>query len=810
MSEHHNYPDDADGWSEGMDVLSPAHLHERYPNYANQIENTVVQDRRDAATVDAASVLGPILADRLGHDLYSHQAVAIERLLDGENVSVATSTASGKTYVYALYFAVLKERDPGATALFLYPTKALSRDQEEALNALYRELDLDVTVEVYDGDTPQDRRRRIRERADIVISNFAGINAYLAHHAKWRNVFANCELLAIDETHSYTGIHGMHVAWTIRRLRRVLAYYGSDPQLVCTTATIGNPAEHARRLTGDRFSVIDDDGSGHGRRRLVFWDPPLDEDDLDDEYDLEDYLAAKRNATTEASEVLAHLGLHGVQTLMFTRSRQGTERATKQARWAADDHPNGGRFSVEPYHAGHGKGSRRGTEHQLKSGQLDGVISTNALELGIDIGSVDATIVTGYPGTRQSFWQQVGRAGRGQADSLAVLIARADAIDRYILEHPEYLLGDEMEDAVLALENNAVYARHLLCAAAELPLTDEDTRWFGDDDRLRRAVEMWRDAGKLVGDLERGVQYDGPPRPQAGISMYATSGEQFDVRCENGEIDMEPIDRDRAYREFHPGALLLHDGTEYEVIDLEEGVPRPSVTVRQASTNEYTRTLSEKDVSDLELHEARDLGDGYRLCFGMGTVSIHYSHYKRIDIRSGRATGAPQPTNLPPLELRTQLMWVETSEALFERTISPLPEDDLVRPSDGSAITPEEWTFLGGLHGAEHAMIKMAPLTLQMEKSDLGGLSTMRHPETSGPTWFVHDTVTGGIGFAKGIFEHAETVMGKTLERVETCGCEGLNGCPACLMDTQCGSGNEPLHSPATTSVLDVVLSRFN
>ncbi|WP_135820929.1 DEAD/DEAH box helicase [Halostella litorea] len=801
--------DDASGWSERADVLSPDHLRERFPGYEDQIEHVATQPGAEAEYVDAASVLGADLADALGHDLYTHQAAAIERLLDGENVAVATSTASGKTYVYALYFALLKRRDPDARALFCYPTKALSRDQERALNDLYDDLGMDVTVAVYDGDTPRDRRRAIREGADVVVSNFAGINVYLAHHRKWRDAFANCRLLAVDESHSYTGVHGMHVAWTLRRLRRVLDYYGSDPRIVCTTATIGNPVEHAEALTGAPFVAVDDDGSPHGRRRIVLWDPPFD-DDVAEEFDIDEFLGAKRSANDEAASVLAHLGLNGVQTLTFARSRQGVELAAKAAERAAGEHPSGNYLSVEPYHAGHGKESRRGTEHRLKSGDLDGVVSTNALELGIDVGSVDAAVTAGYPGTRQSFWQQVGRAGRGTADALGVLVARADAIDQYVLENPDYLLGDAMEDAVVDLDNDVVYARHLLCAAQELPLDRDDARWFGGADRLERAVGMWRAAGRFVGHLDHGVQYDGAPRPQADISMYAASGEQFDVRCENGEIEMEPIDRQRAYRDFHPGALALHDGAEYEVTDLVEDVPQPYVSVREVRTNEYTRTQSEKSVSDVERERVRDLGGGYRLCFGTGTVSVHYSHYERVDVSTGKPKGPPEATGLPPVDLRTQLMWVETPRDLFERVVAAIPDDKLAEPSGAASLGTKEWTFLGGLHGAEHAMIKLAPLELRMDKGDMGGLSVNRHPETGVPTWFIHDTVEGGIGFAKGIYEHADAVLARTRERVADCDCGGVNGCPACLMDVQCGNGNEPLHAPATVEVLDAVLERLD
>ncbi|MFP4218829.1 MAG: DEAD/DEAH box helicase, partial [Salinarchaeum sp.] len=761
----------------------------------------------EAATVDPYTVLDPALAAPFANavgELYTHQATALEQLEDGENVCVATSTSSGKTYVYALQIARHHLADPASTALLVYPTKALSRDQEQELNEFFDALGLDIAVRVYDGDTPTDRRKRIRETADVIISNFAGVNVYLAHHPRWSTFLANCRLLAIDESHTYTGVHGMHVAWTIRRLRRLLAHYGSDPQLVCTSATIGNPGEHSRRLTGESVSVVADDGSPRGQRDIAFWKPPVDEDALDEEADIKDFQAAQTNPVREASALLAHLGLNGLQTLVFTKSRTSAELAAKYAGRAAGEHPASGYLDVEPYHAGLGKETRRSTEYQFKHGHLDGVTSTNALELGIDIGSMDATILTGYPGTRQSFWQQVGRAGRGEADALSVFVAGADAIDQYILDSPEYVLGDAIEDAVIGLENNPVYAQHIRCAAQERPLTDVDRQWF-DGDRLDQAVEMWVDAGELAGDLSRGVRYTGAPRPQMDISMYASSDTQFTVRCRDGEIDMEPIDKERAYRDHHEGALFLHNGVQYEVVEFVEDTPSPYVTVEAVRTNEYTETVSEKTVRDITPEATRELGDGYRVAWGTGTVEIHYTRYRRKDIHSGEVTTSFRPTGLPPIELRTHLMWIETPPTL---------QDDILRAvtgSDPATLTDSDVMeiFGGGLHGAEHGMIKLTPLELRMDTSDLGGLSTPLHPETGVPTWFIHDAVEGGLGFSKRIYEQVTSIAERTRERVAACDCAGTGGCPACIMDSQCGNQNRFLHTEATVLVLDRLLEHL-
>jgi DEAD/DEAH box helicase domain-containing protein len=390
-----------------------------------------------------------------------------------------------------------------------------------------------------------------------------------------------------------------------------------------------------------------------------------------------------------------------------------------------------------------------------------------------------------------------------------VLVPRGDAIDQYILDNPGYLLADDVEDAVVNLTNDAVYARHLLCASAERALTWADAEWFGSEDRLERAVEMWSDAGQLTGDLDRGAQYDGPPRPQADISMYASTGEQYDVRCTNSEIDMELLGKDRVYREYHPGALTLYHGQQYEVTDVVEDVARPYVELREVSTREYTQTLSDKQVKDIENRRQIDLGDGYALHAGMGTVDVQYHSFQRIKLDTGQPVGPPEATGLESISLRTQLMWVELPERALERVFSEIPSESILAAPEDSPLGDQEWTLAGGLHGAEHGMIKLAPLALRLDNSDMGGLSTLAHPEVKSPVWFIHDAVEGGVGFAHSIYDHFEAVASKTRERVDACHCGRDDGCPACLMSSQCGNENEPLHRYATTAVLDAVLERL-
>ncbi len=344
----------------------------------------------------------------------------------------------------------------------------------------------------------------------------------------------------------------------------------------------------------------------------------------------------------------------------------------------------------------------------------------------------------------------------------------------------------------------------MLCAAHEQPLTAADREWF-DGDRLDRAVEMWRDAGRLAGDLSRSVRYTGAPRPQSSVSVYAAADIQFDVRCRDGEIDIEPVDRERAYRDHHEGALFLHDGVQYEVVEFSEDYPNPHITVQAVQTEEYTETVSEKTVRDLQPESARDLGDGYRVACGTGTVEIHYTHYRRREIRTGAACGPLQPTGLEPIELTTDLVWVETPPSLQDEILASVTGSDADTLSEGEVMD----VFGGGLHGAEHGMIKLTPLELRMDTSDLGGLSTPLHAETGVPTWFIHDAVDGGLGFSTRIYDRIERIAARTRERVDACDCTGTAGCPACIMDSQCGNQNQYLHTEATVAVLDRLLEHL-
>lgn len=785
-------------------TLDAAGLKQSYPNYYGQIEHVYTQDEKQAQTVPANTVVPDRIADRLEHDgLFTHQAEALEALGNDENVCVSTSTSSGKTLVYALQIAENYLNNKDTTAMLVYPTKALSRDQKESLDDLYDQLGLDISVAVYDGDTPSNESPQIRENANVVITNFSGLNVYMPFYPKWSRVFQNMELIAIDESHSYTGVEGMHVSWIMRRFKRILDEFEATPQYVMTSATIGNPAEHSMALTGEEVTVIDNDGSPSGKRDIVFWNPPVTGGNEDDG------IVERAPANQEATQLLTHLAARDVQTLMFSRARATTELNSERVKQILrnDDNPITGRdVNVEPYNAGHGKETRRNTEDKLKNGELDGVISTNALELGIDIGSVDATVMCGYPGTRQSFWQQLGRSGRGTSDALSVLVADYDNIDQYIMENPEYVLGDNIEDAVVDNSNNPVYAKHILCAANEIPLMERDKTYFGDE-RLEGVVKMWKRAGKLVGDLEAGVQFNDRTRPQSDVSLYATSDDQFQVNCENGSLDMEPIDRERVYREFHEGAVHLHRGDTYEVTSVNKNGKHPSVTLnKDNSIDYYTQAESDVTIRDLEKRESRTIGD-FELCWGVGQVEAHYHSYVQKNIGSDTVIGGPFPTNNDPIEMRTQMLWMEMTDEVESTLINHYIDEDADTDEDELRAAPKE--YLGGMHALEHGIIGMAPLELMMDKNDLGGQSVFNHPELDNGAIIIYDGVPGGLGFSKSIYNQFEDIVSHTGEMIHTCACPGNEGCPACVMSSNCGDNNEPLQTDVSVGIVDALLDNW-
>ena len=832
---------------------------------------------REAETVPAHTVLDPILADRYPFEPYSHQAAALQALRADEHVCVSTSTASGKTHVYGLEIArrlleagVLAhdgtravDRNEAATALCLYPTKALTNDQRDALDALYDELGLDVRVRVYDGDTPTAERRSIREDADVVLTNVQALNVYLEHHDRWSRFYGALEVVAIDESHTYTGVQGMHAAWILRRLERVLEYWGGDSTYALASATVGNPAAHSEALLGAPVTVVDDDGSPQGSRDVVLWNPPPRErsdgkssettsatGEGDGESPDCDGVADRVPASVDAPKVFGHLTADGVGTLLFCPSRKLTELSVQRAKAhvrASTRTYGEAAARIEPYHAGLGKRTRHARETEFKTDALCGLATTSALELGIDIGSLEATVLMGYPGQRQSFRQRIGRAGRGTARSLAVLVADHRTLDQYVVSNPEYLLESDVEDAVVDTSNDAVFASHLLCAADEIALGTADFGSFADADRLRAGIEMWRRAGRLEGHPEAAVHYVGPPRPQTDVNVYGTDGSDYRLRLADGvdrdrwglpeALDLEPVDRNRAARDYHEGAVRLHGGQQFEVVAVSDSRATPVIELAPVDVDYYTRTRTDVNVVDADSEESRTV-NGFELHFGRGTVLVHHDAYDRVSIGNSETVEAGIPTGTDPIAMETQLCWVEVPKAI-ERTLVETYRDYGVETGvDADAADPPHLGYVAGLHAAEHATIQTAPLELRVDKGDLGGLATLvldshyaddgadpgsvpeslraaehdidaRSRRLDGPPasgWFIYDGVEGGLGFARAIYESFEALAARARDQLRECRCGRPNGCPACTFDENCGNDNRPLLRASAVDTLELLL----
>ncbi len=706
--------------------------------------------------------------DRAAIRLYRHQVEAIQTVRGGGNVVLSTPTASGKTLAFNLPVFERLAADPEATALYVYPMKALANDQLATLRALERSTGLRFGAAAYDGDTPQNIRPRIRNQSRLVVTNPYGLHYYLPHHHLWARFFSNLAVVVIDEAHWYRGVFGSNVALVLRRLRRILDHYGADPQFMLASGTIANPAEHGERLVGMSCEVIAADGAAHGPKHFLVWDTAR---------------LAGRSAHRQVADLLALHAKQGCQTICFTVSRQMAELT---ARWAAEQAP--GRRIV-PYRAGYRPEDRRRIEQALKEGTVDGVASTNALELGIDIGGLDAAILASYPGTMMSTWQQAGRAGRGSGTALVTLVAFEGPLDQYLARHPQELLSKPHEHAVVDLDNPYILNGHVLCAAAELPVTDREEACFGP--RLSDALAHWEQKGRLT-RTSAGWIHHGRGRPVGEVSLDAIDAGRVEVRCGDGNGDassgrgrlLEVLSERRAYASAHPGAILYHQGDSYRILSLD--LARGVATARQVATEEYTEPINQPSVTVTAERRRRPLGGngrgtGSTLFVGTVDVTDQFIGYRRKHYDRVVQT---HDLELPPVEFATVGVWCAVSSRIR----------DAVRGAGG------DW--LGGLHAAEHTMIHLLPMFAMCDKRDVGGMSTAAHPDVGGgAVIFIYDGYPGGIGIAEKAFEVFEQLASAAFEMVRDCACE--EGCPSCVYDRQCGNDNQFMDKQAALLILD-------
>lgn len=726
---------------------------------------------RDPLTEPFPADLPRLLVQRLGllgiDGLYPHQARGLEVLRARRNLVIATGTASGKTLVYNAAFAEAALTVPKATALYLYPTKALARDQLRAVRALKLPQ---LRASVYDGDTPQAERPLIRRNANLVMTNPDMVHlALLADHARWADFFLRLSLIVVDEAHVCRGVFGSHVSMVLRRLRRLVARYGGTPRWCLASATVGNPGELASRLTGLAFDEVVEDASPRGQKLFALWNPPvLDED-----------TGERRSALSESAGLVARLAGDGVRTIGFTRSRRAAELLAEFARREVGDVQARGR--IRSYRAGYLAEDRRRIEAELASGELLAVASTNALELGMDIGSLDAAVLTGYPGTRASMWQQAGRAGRRDTDALAVLVAQDDPLDQYLVLHPEDLFDKPAEAAVIDPANPYVLEPHLRCTARELPLREADLYFFGDPADVRAAAERMQERGELV--LRRDAWHDrGKDSPHRAVDVRAGGGHVYRIIIEDtGEL-LGTADEGRAFKTLHPGAVYLHMGEQYLVRGLNL-VDRVAV-VAEADPDHYTQARDLTDIGIVAVQERGRTGD-VDAAFGTVRVTNQVTSYVKKLVSTNEVIDE-LALALPPQHLETKAVWWTIPSEVVGR----------------AAVSPRE--LPGAIHAVEHAAIGLLPLVATCDRWDIGGVSTPMHEDTGMTTIFIYDGYPGGAGIAERGFRTSERWLRATLEAIRQCPCS--RGCPSCVQSPKCGNANEPLDKAGAVALLAAIL----
>ncbi|WP_330297803.1 DEAD/DEAH box helicase [Streptomyces sp. NBC_00503] len=724
-------------------------------------------------------VVAAIQAAGIEHP-WEHQAAAAEHALDGESVVVATGTASGKSLAYlapvlsALADGAEAPNGRGATALYLAPTKALAADQRRAVRELAGPLGNAIRPAVYDGDTPVEEREWVRQYANYVLTNPDMLHrGILPAHPRWASFLRALRYVVIDECHTYRGVFGSHVAQVLRRLRRLCARYGSDPVFLLASATASDPAAAASRLTGLPVVEVADDASPRGEVVFALWEPPLT--DLKGEKGA----PVRRTATAETADLLTDLVVQGVRTVAFVRSRRGAEliAVIAQEKLAAVDRSLPGR--VAAYRGGYLPEERRALERALHSGELLGLAATTALELGVDVSGLDAVLITGYPGTRASLWQQAGRAGRSGHGALAVLIARDDPLDTYLVHHPEALFQQPVEATVLDPDNPYVLAPHLCAAAAELPLTEPDLDLFGP---AARELLPQLEAAKLLRRRATAWHWTRRERASDLTDIRGGGGRPVQiVEASTGRL-LGTVDEEASHTAVHDGAVHLHQGRTYLVkhLDLEDSV----ALVEEANPPFSTTARDTTAISILETETEIAWGRA-RLCFGSVEVTNQVVSYLRRKLITGEVLGEAK-LDLPPRTLRTRAVWWTVTE------------DQL----DEARINPE---ILGGaLHAAEHASIGLLPLFATCDRWDIGGVSVPLHPDTLLPTVFVYDGHPGGAGFAERAFHTARAWLTATRDAIAACECEA--GCPSCIQSPKCGNGNDPLHKRGAIRLLTHLL----
>ena len=692
--------------------------------------------------------------------LYQHQASATDAVRRGENVIVSTPTASGKSLIYNLPVFEQIMRAPDSTALYLFPLKALAQDQLRAIQELASMLpeELVPAAAIYDGDTTAYKRKKLRDRPpNILISNPDMLHlSMLGYHSAWSGFFTRLTHVILDEVHTYRGIFGSHMAWVLRRLQRICAYYGSRPQFILSSATVANPDELARDLLGEEATVISKSGAPRAKRNFIFLNP------LD-------------SAATAASQLIEASLKRGLRTIVYTQSRKLTELVSIWTQQRLGKLSN----KLTSYRAGYLPEERREIEARLSDGSLLGVIATSALELGIDIGDLDICILVGYPGTIMTTWQRGGRVGRKQNESLIILVALEDSLDQHFMRNPQDFFSREVEATVLNPLNKTIVKRHLICAAAEQPIKT--------DERLVQGAAVLEVVNELVAEASLLLTADenywvgSRKYPHREVDLRGT-GQTFVIRNNTDGSALGEIDFMRCFKECHPGAVYLHRGKTWLITDLD--LESHEVTAVRKNVNYFTRTMGNKTTEILKTYESAEMHN-FRVSFGFLRVTDTVTGFQRRLV-AGQKLISREQLDLPPLVFETEGLWIEIPEAVQKR------------------IEREQYHFMGGIHALEHGAISIFPLLVLCDRNDVGGIAHPFHEQLSKAAVFIYDGYPGGVGLARKAFEKIEELLHLTQRTISGCPCE--LGCPSCVHSPKCGSGNRPIDKQSALEILAALL----
>jgi DEAD/DEAH box helicase domain-containing protein len=749
-------------------------------SYENQIVHIeeIPSKQPEHASIELKPLINYAL-DQIGiKQLYSHQAEAIMHIRSGKDIVLVTSTASGKSLSYMIPIFETVMTDPKASALYIAPLNALVNDQLKSFLEFRDEMGIDAEISRYVGTMSEDEKRDVRYgNSQIILTNPEMIHlSFLPWNRIWKRFLSNIKFIVVDESHYYRGVVGSNMANLLRRLNRVCTYYGSHPQYICCSATIGNPGEHTGALIGRNVTAIDKDGSGRGPQKFMFWNPPF--------YVNEQGFNIRRSTFGESLSLFNRFVQYGLQTITFTRARQASERMYVAARSGLKE--KGLADKISPYRAGYFGKEREEIERKLSDGSLRGVISTNALELGIDIGGLDACIIDGYPGTIMSTRQQAGRAGRGNQESIVVLVAGSNALDQYYMRYPKEFFEKNCEEAVLNVSNPYIQAGHVLCAAKEIPLTSKDEKYFGSG--LARIIELLESEGLLTGG-ERKSALD--PNPHGQVSIRSIDREAYSIFVFNGGMRI-PIEKDiekaLAFKEAFEGAIYLHMGTPYHVSKLDH--EKKEIHVEETKAEYYTKSLVNSEIFIKEKYTEKTLPSCKDVKVGLGAVEVveKVTGYKKIRYFSEIILGE-HPLEMPKLSLETVALWIELPDRFTD------------------LVENHNLDFAGGIHAIEHAMIAMYPLRLLADRNDVGGVSTPNHNDLQGNCGiFVYDGHHGGVGYAERGYEIITDILEVTLKAIEGCPCS--DGCPSCIQSPKCGNHNNPLDKHAAIMILHELLAK--